>query len=161
VIAHSGGAAAASLAMADGLRVAGAVFVGPTVDAAALVEDRARAAGVSALLLNGVKARTAARLGVGWTALRILPLAAGRTEPLLVVHDRDDAEVSWTEGADLVDAWPRARLLLTRGLGHRRILYDTVVADAATAFLGGVDLSSISHVRTSQPAALADSPVLV
>jgi pimeloyl-ACP methyl ester carboxylesterase len=64
----------------------------------------------------------------------MLPHAAERSQPLLVIHDRDDAEVPWTDGADLVDAWPGARLLLTRGLGHRRILHDAVVVQATASF---------------------------
>jgi hypothetical protein len=41
---------------------------------------------------------------------------------ILVVHDRDDDDTYWTEGAALAEAWPGAQLLTTTGLGHRRIL---------------------------------------
>lgn len=135
VIAHSGGAAAVTLAMRDGLTVERAIFVGPTVDPGGIMEQNALAAGLSANVITALKRRIHQRFGMPWTALRILPIAASRREPLLVVHDKDDEEVPWTEGADLVDAWPTARLLLTRGLGHRRILYDKVVANAIAQFV--------------------------
>ena len=55
--------------------------------------------------------------------------------PLLVIHDRDDREVPWVDGASIADASPRASLLSTEGLGHRRILRDPKVIEAAIAFL--------------------------
>jgi len=43
----------------------------------------------------------------------------------LVVHDKDDEIVSWHEAEQLSNEWPHAQLLLTEGLGHRRILRNT------------------------------------
>jgi hypothetical protein len=137
VIAHSGGAAAATLAMTRGVRVPRAVFLGPTIDPAAVMQRNVLAAGLSARVLASMKTRIEKRFGVPWEGLRILPLAARREEPLLVVHDRHDLEVPWTEGADLADGWPGARLLLTSGLGHRRVMHDAVVADAVAQFIAG------------------------
>ena len=55
--------------------------------------------------------------------------------PLLVVHDRDDRDTFWSEGAALVKAWPGARLMTTEGLGHRRILRDKGVIEDVTQFI--------------------------
>jgi pimeloyl-ACP methyl ester carboxylesterase len=140
IVGHSGGAVAAALAVASGLETLRLAFVGPTIDPGALMEQQALSSGFSPALLAGVKRRTEERFRLPWTALRILPLAAARSEPLLVVHDREDNEVPWQEGADLADAWPRARLLLTHGLGHRRILYDRVAAETVANFIAGTDL---------------------
>ena len=57
--------------------------------------------------------------------------------PLLVFHDRDDAEVPWSDGAAIAGAWPGARLVTTAGLGHRRILRDERVVSQAVAFVKG------------------------
>jgi pimeloyl-ACP methyl ester carboxylesterase len=57
--------------------------------------------------------------------------------PALVIHDRGDAMVPWTQGAALARAWPDARLLSTEGLGHGRILEHPQVTGAALAFLTG------------------------
>ena len=141
IVAHSGGATAATLAIRDGLTADRLAFVGPTIDPGVHLERFALAAGFSTRLLDGVKRETHKRFGMPWTGLRVLPIAGTRTEPLLVIHDREDDEVPWTEGADLVDAWPRARLLLTQGLGHRRVLYDPVVAEAIASFVTAEDLS--------------------
>jgi hypothetical protein len=52
-----------------------------------------------------------------------------------VLHDRDDAEVPWQHGAGVAAAWPGAKLVLTGGLGHRRILRAPEAITATTAFL--------------------------
>jgi pimeloyl-ACP methyl ester carboxylesterase len=55
--------------------------------------------------------------------------------PLLVVHDRGDAEVAWQHGLAIARAWRGAEFLMTDGLGHRRILKDPDVVAAAVAFV--------------------------
>jgi pimeloyl-ACP methyl ester carboxylesterase len=53
----------------------------------------------------------------------------------LVVHDRDDREVPFSEAQALTAAWPAARSLFTTGLGHNRLLADAGVVDATVRFL--------------------------
>jgi hypothetical protein len=56
--------------------------------------------------------------------------------PLLVIHDRLDRETSHSDSVQLVANWPApARLLSTDGLGHRRILLDKNVVNAAVDFV--------------------------
>ncbi len=55
--------------------------------------------------------------------------------PLLVIHDRDDREVRWDDGAAIAAAWPRAELVTTTGLGHHRIVSDGAVIQQVLGFL--------------------------
>jgi hypothetical protein len=55
--------------------------------------------------------------------------------PLLVVHDRDDNEVPWQDGAIIARAWPDAVFSSTGGIGHRRILRDPSVIRAVATFV--------------------------
>jgi hypothetical protein len=67
-----------------------------------------------------------------------------------VIHDRDDREVGFASGEALARAWRGARLVRTRGLGHRGVLRDAeVVRDA-------VDFIAATHVFRAfeQPAPL-------
>jgi hypothetical protein len=82
-----------------------------------------------------MQARTERQLGVPWSALDVRTYAPDMRTPLLVVHDRDDAEVPWQDGAIIARGWPGAVLSTTGGLGHRRILRDPYVVRAATAFV--------------------------
>jgi pimeloyl-ACP methyl ester carboxylesterase len=55
--------------------------------------------------------------------------------PLLVVHDRDDKEVPYSVGRSIASQWPSAEMIITEGLGHKRILGDPNVRDAAVRFV--------------------------
>jgi pimeloyl-ACP methyl ester carboxylesterase len=53
----------------------------------------------------------------------------------LVIHDGGDRKVPFGLGARLAAAWPCARLHVTHGLGHHRILRDEEVIAASVDFL--------------------------
>jgi len=55
--------------------------------------------------------------------------------PLLVIHDREDREVRWNDGAAIAEAWPGAELMTTSGLGHHRIVSDSGVIRRVVSFL--------------------------
>jgi hypothetical protein len=57
--------------------------------------------------------------------------------PALILHDRDDASTSVTDGAAIAAAWPSAQLRVTSGLGHRRILRDPGVVTEVIDFVTG------------------------
>jgi len=52
----------------------------------------------------------------------VVTLAPTLAMPLFVIHDRGDAEIPWQHGMAITRAWRGADLLMTEGLGHRRIL---------------------------------------
>jgi pimeloyl-ACP methyl ester carboxylesterase len=135
VIAHSLGAAAAALAMAEGLGVGRAVFVGATAGPRDWTIQFARGFGIAEGAMARLRRRTERRLGRRWEDFDVVALARRRAEPLLVIHDRDDPEVPWSDGAAIAEAWPGARLVTTAGLGHRRILRDDQVVRSAVAFI--------------------------
>ena len=59
-------------------------------------------------------------------------IGAGR---VLVLHDEGDEIVPFSEGRQIVAAWPGAVLHPTRGLGHNRILRDAGVVQSAVTFI--------------------------
>jgi hypothetical protein len=75
--------------------------------------------------------------------------------PTLVVHDRGDRFTPSTDGAAIAAAWPSARLRLTDGLGHRRLLSDpAVVADVVDfAGAGASAARGVAVGRPGQPGA--------
>jgi hypothetical protein len=54
---------------------------------------------------------------------------------LLLVHDEDDSEVSITQPRAMVRVFPTASLLVTKGLGHNRILKDEKVIEQIVTFI--------------------------
>jgi pimeloyl-ACP methyl ester carboxylesterase len=57
--------------------------------------------------------------------------------PTLLVHDLDDRVIPIGHVEALLGVLPGARLLRTRGLGHRRLLADADVAREVSEFVAG------------------------
>jgi pimeloyl-ACP methyl ester carboxylesterase len=137
VVAHSGGAPAAVVAVRRGLPVERLVFVAPMGNPESHLESFARQLGFGHRTRERLVRRIVDRVGVPMSHFDIAAWASGMaTTPLLVVHDRDDVEVGWPHGAAIAEAWPGARLLSTSGLGHRRILRAPQVVAEVMSFVG-------------------------
>ena len=59
--------------------------------------------------------------------------------PALVIHDEDDDDIPWHEGETVAQVWKHARFIKTSTLGHRRILRDPSIIDAAVNFIAKKD----------------------
>jgi pimeloyl-ACP methyl ester carboxylesterase len=140
VIAHSLGAAAVVRALTQGLAMERVVFIGPTGGPRDWSERFRRQLGVPAHVMTSMRERSERWLGARWEEFDVPMLARGQSAPLLILHDRDDAEVPWSDGEAIARAWPGARLVTTTGLGHRRILRDERVVAQAVAFVKGEPL---------------------
>jgi len=134
VIAHSLGAAATALAVSWGLIVRRLVFLAPPADPTAWVKAFARTLDLRADVVARMQARSERRLRLHWSDLNVPRAAAAMTVPLLVAHDEDDDKVAWRDGAAIAAAWPGARLLTTRGLGHSGVVRAPEVMRDVVAF---------------------------
>ena len=140
VIAHSGGCAAAAWTMvrSPGWRPERMVFVAPFGSPARYMDVFSKMLGLSEEAMRYFRADTEAQFNFKWADFEVPNIAARvATPPLLVIHDKNDRETSWQDGADIAARWPNARLETTTGLGHNRILRDAAVVASATAFIDG------------------------
>jgi len=55
--------------------------------------------------------------------------------PTLIIHDKDDTEISIEDAILLQKSWTWAKLIETNNLGHRRILYDKHVIREVLDFI--------------------------
>ena len=62
-------------------------------------------------------------------------LLAATGRPALLLHDREDREVSFRNAEEIAAACPLAELQASEGFGHRKILYAPPVIRAAVAYL--------------------------
>jgi pimeloyl-ACP methyl ester carboxylesterase len=85
--------------------------------------------------MASMRGRLERRLGFSWKELNIPAFAPAMRVPLLVIHDRDDREVGWNDGAAIAQSWPDAELVTTTGLGHHRIVSDPGVIRQVVTFL--------------------------
>lgn len=155
LVAHSLGGIGAALAMAHGLQLQSAVLISPPSDMVGFSRRFARWYWMAEPLRRSMQAAIEERFGVRWTELEISRLAPRLRTPALVIHDRHDAMVPWNQGAALASAWPGARLLTTRGLGHGRILESEQALTAAVSFITGRSgVAPVAAPETPHPAPL-------
>ncbi|NZA28028.1 alpha/beta fold hydrolase [Luteimonas sp. SJ-92] len=133
MIAHSSGCTAATLAVRDGWTPPPRmVFIAPFVNPQRYMAPFASALGISTAVMERFRARVEREFGRPWSDFEIMHLPQAHALPaLLVVHDRDDAEVPIDDSEALAARWPQALLHRTAGLGHRRLLRDPSVVAAA------------------------------
>ena len=153
-IGHSLGGAAGALALATGrVRFEKVVLVSPPADLVGYSRRFARWYWMPEAVRRAMQSAIEERYGVLWENLEVARLAPRLHAPALVIHDRDDGMVPWTQGAQVAHLWPGARLMSTDGLGHGRILGNDAVTRAAADFIAG--RSAVAPIATqTQPAPL-------
>ena len=134
-VAHSLGALAASHASARGLAVQRLALLAPSPPPALFLRWYARGLGLDETLAERMERAIADREGVGVEQFAPDWLGPRVALPTLVVHDDDDRTAPLAGGRALAQALGNARLQVTHGLGHRRILEDEVVVDSVVRHL--------------------------
>jgi pimeloyl-ACP methyl ester carboxylesterase len=145
VVGHSMGAAATTYALRRGLAAERAILLAPPGSMEAAAQRFAKALGLGGSGFRKMRRKFERRSGVSWDDLDVVRDAPGIRTPVLIVHDREDADVPYDECLEIVRAWPDARLLTTEGLGHHRILRDPGVVAQAVAFLGERERRSVAR----------------
>ncbi len=124
VIAHSMGCAATAIAFGEGLPVARAAFVASPTSLGDYTHQFAELVGlpesVRARMVTGMERRFL----VDFEDLDLRSVILPDDVPLLIVHDEDDKEVPSHHGQLIAERWPGSQLVITEGLGHRRVLRD-------------------------------------
>lgn len=134
IVAHSFGAAATTVALRSPLPVGRLAYIAPTENFAYFPALFGGWLGLSPDLTTRMQRSIERRLGATMAELRGRAIAPTLTHPLLIVHDTDDADVPFEDGAAYAKSWPSAQLVTTGGLGHRRILRDAQTLEAVRQF---------------------------
>lgn len=135
VIAHSLGSVATAFALEEGLRLSRVVLISPPATPSHFYTALLALLGFPEHDFQPALDAFAARIGFEWERVNLKALAARMKVPMLLIHDRQDRETPYPEGAAVAQAWPGAELMSTESLGHRRILKDEAVVAKAVAFL--------------------------
>ena len=137
IVAHSFGSATTLVARArHGLDVPRLAVIAPSAFLGPMLCDFAAMTGLARSVVERMSGRLAARLDFRWVDLEGETIAPGLDCPALVVHDRDDRRVPYSDGVELARLLPDARLVTTEGLGHSGpLLRDVEVLDAIGRFM--------------------------
>ncbi|NEA31307.1 alpha/beta fold hydrolase [Streptomyces sp. SID13031] len=139
VIAHSLGAPAVTLALRDGFSARRIVFLATATDFRDGLDQYQAHLGFGPRIRASFLRRFTRKFGP-MESFAVTPMIDALVEErelpaLQVFHDRSDRETAAAGSVRLVELWPGARLRLTDGLGHNRILRDPAVVSATAAFL--------------------------
>lgn len=152
VIGHSFGGLAALVAAAQGLDVARVVTIAAPADADLLLTQFQSMLGYDDRTAAAMRLRFARRYfpGEADPFARLSPLRQPVPDavPLLAVHDEGDRVVPFAELARIAAVHPDARVVVTRGFGHNRVLVADPVLDAVVAFMNetpGADAATTSR----------------
>jgi len=137
VIAHSLGALAVAHAAARGLSAQRLVLVAPSPPPALFLRWYANGLGLNDHLAERMEQAIQRREGVGVEQFAPDWLGPRVAQPTLVLHDSEDRTAPLATGRALASALRDARLQVTSGLGHRRILDDAAVTQAVVQHLLG------------------------
>lgn len=141
IIAHSLGAKAAALAIAQGTPARRLVFLAPMGDFSLYLDLFADRHGFGPRIRTRMHRRLDRRLGMPLLATDISAVAArSDNPPLLLVHDPDDPDSPYETSQRIVGLWPQASLVTTHGLGrlaHYRVLRHRPALRAAIEFVTG------------------------
>lgn len=135
VVGHSMGGASVLYALTRGLRGARRVAIAAPAGLAGVLARMSRHLGLGEPARRRFFDAMARRTGVAPDQLDIERLAPALPPgELLVVHDREDPVIPFADAERIAGA-TRARLLATRGLGHRALLRDEAVLSEIAGFV--------------------------
>ena len=135
-IAHSFGVACLSAAINSGLKIPSIVAISSPGGLSRLIGRYCQYMHVPAATEEQLRTRLSQRLGdTLWQQFADTYPLTGKVEHSLIIHDKEDRLVNWQESQQLSECWPNAELILTEGLGHKRILLNTGVTKQVVTFI--------------------------
>jgi pimeloyl-ACP methyl ester carboxylesterase len=138
VIGHSFGAAALINALAKDRHLLPALLVSPVLRLHELFVETARQFGVPDSITHTMIATYEAQYGYNLKRDNPVRLLQQIEVPILIAHDTDDRTISIFDAEQATRQHNTIELLTTRGLGHRRILSDPAVIEAALNHIGSL-----------------------
>lgn len=138
VIAHSLGAGGtmAALGRNPDLPVERVVIIGSPDPLRRYPDLFAETVGLPPKVYAAMKGIYEERLGMALTDTDVSLLAQRIKQRGLVIHDRSDRIVPFSDAESIVASWEGVAHLFTKGYGHRRILTQPEVIERIVAFLG-------------------------
>jgi pimeloyl-ACP methyl ester carboxylesterase len=143
VITHSFGGPCVAVAIQRGFETKRIVSISPPANMLGLIDKFISTLCIPEKAGSNLTQRFEAVFGKTiWADISMLNTVKQLNIPGLLIHDDHDVDIKWQEGHAVALAWKNARFIRTTGLGHRRILRDATVVEAAVGFINDKDLES-------------------
>jgi len=139
IIAHSfGGMALCNAVNRNNLKVNRAVLVASPCTFEYILESFRSILNitqeVSDIMVERIRKRLMEERKVDFYELSVDSFSTTLNFPFLVIHDRDDKDVSYSQGEGYANNLPDVEFVTTEGLGHRRILKDPEIMNKIIEF---------------------------
>ncbi|MEI7029417.1 alpha/beta hydrolase [Streptomyces pratensis] len=140
VISHSAGVMASVLALRSGVAARRLVAISQVGEFTFLFDQFCGRLALRTRLREELRQRMEDRVFPGekdiWQRFSTTYEPSGVTVPILILHDEDDRMAGVDQARRMAEVFgDQARLVTTRGLGHRRILDDPGVVEATLEFV--------------------------
>ncbi len=151
VVAHSFGVISTFHALRSGVRARRLVAISGVCEFTYLLEEFTRQVGLGHRAEGALRRRVERLLAPGSVDIWTRFSASYDRVPaeVLVIHDEDDQVVQPSQ-AKLIAAAHDARLVITQGLGHRKVLAEPAVLEPALAFLAA-PADSVAALQPRRP----------
>jgi pimeloyl-ACP methyl ester carboxylesterase len=134
-VGHSLGGMSILNAIKKGLKLNTAVIIGSGDIVQDIIEDFIAKLQLKPSFATGLRLHFEKKYGEKMNDYSAYQAAKEITIPVLVIHDKDDPEVPVKAGQHIYDHLKNGELLLTEGLGHRKILGDSEVVKRTVQFV--------------------------
>ena len=135
VVGHSLGAMASLNAIKKGLKVKKAILIGSGNSIIAICKQFIQRLELKPKVAIHLKNIMDKQLGEDTEVLSAYVAAKSVSIPVLVIHDKDDTDVPVACARDIKKNLINSEILITEGLGHRRVLTDTNVIEKIIHFI--------------------------
>jgi pimeloyl-ACP methyl ester carboxylesterase len=134
-VGHSLGGMSVLNAIKQGLKLNTAVVIGSGDIVQDIIEDFIAKLQLKPSYANSLRLHFEKKYGGKMNDYSAYQAAKDITIPVLVIHDKDDPEVPVKAGLHIYDHLKNGELLLTEGLGHRKVLGDSEVVKRTVQFV--------------------------
>ena len=134
-IGHSLGGMSILKAVKDGVKLNKLVIIGTANSVTHITKDFARNMKLNDKVAGKMKAYFDTKFGEDMDNYSGALSAEAVKIPTLVIHDIDDVDVNVSSAYEIAKELKNSQLLITQGLGHRKILGDSEVINKITTFI--------------------------
>lgn len=134
-IGHSLGGMSILKAVKDGVKLNKLVVIGTANSVTHITKDFARNMKLNDKVAGKMKAYFDTKFGEDMDNYSGALSAEAVKIPTLVIHDMDDVDVHVNSAYEIAKELKKSQLLITNGLGHRKILGDSEVINKITTFI--------------------------
>ena len=134
-VGHSLGGMSILNAIKNGLKIKKAVIIGSGDSVNDIVNDFVSKLQLKPIIATGIKDSFEKKNKQSMESYSSYIVAENITTPTLIIHDKNDDDVPYTASVNIHQHLQNSTLLLTEGLGHRKILGNETVINEIEKFL--------------------------